>query len=150
MVNPGAVSNDGTNGNQESLIASGDLQGQIFLQDKSDSLSQQSGFDTNIPTDKSEDSVVLFDGNDGVTNVAPPNFPNPLRVLFPGGLPEFDPYGIIRWFTEPTEPLCDHDKFAFCCQMGPPKFIQRTGYPIATDEQKQEVQRRMRKCRQCK
>lgn len=106
-VNSGAVSDDGTNGNQESLIASGDLQGQNFGHGDSDLLSPQGGSDTNIPPDKSKDSAFLFDGNDGVTNVAPLNFPDPLRIFFPNGLPQFDPDGIIQWFAEPTEPSCD-------------------------------------------
>lgn len=142
-----AVSNDGI---KESLIASGDLQGQNSWHDDSDLLSQQGGSDTNIPLDKSKDSIVLFDGNDGETNVAPLNFPNPLRIFFPDGLPQFDPNGVIRWLIEPTEPECDGGKFAFCCQMGPPSFTQRSNDPIATDEQKQETKRRLRKCRNCK
>lgn len=149
-VNPGAVSNDDTNGNQGSLIASGDLQGQNLWHGNSDLLSQLGGYDTYILPDEPKDSIVLFDGNDGVTNVAPPTFPNPLRVFFPDGLPQLDPNGIIRWFTEPKEPWCDDGKFAFCCQVGPPLFKQRKKYPIATEERKQEVERRLRKCRNCK
>lgn len=49
-----AVSVDGTNGNQESLIASGNLQEQNIWPDDSDLFSQPSGSDTNIPLDKSK------------------------------------------------------------------------------------------------
>lgn len=150
-VNPGAaVSNDDTTGDQGSLIASGDLQGKNLWHGDSDLLPQLGGYDTNILPDEPKDSIALFEGNDGVTNVAPPTFPNPLRIFFPDGLPQLDPDGAIRWFTEPKDPSCDDGKFAFCCQMGPPQFIQRKKYPVATEERKQEVQRRLRKCRLCK
>ena len=149
-VNPGAVSNDAIDGIQGSLIASGDLQGQNLWHSDSDFLSQLGEYDTNILPDEPKDSVALFDGNDGVTNVVPQTFPSPLRIFFPDGLPKFDPEGVIRWFTEPKEPSCDDGKFAFCCQMGPPAFQQRKNYPTATDERKQEVKRRLRKCRNCK
>ena len=143
-LNPGAVSNDDTNSNQGSLIAPGDPQGQ------SDLLSQQGGSGTTTLPGNSKDSALLFDGNDGVTNVAPPTFPNPLRIFFPDGLPQFDPNGIIRWFSQPEEPSCDDGKFAFCCQMGPAAFQQKKDRPIATEERKQESTRRLRKCRNCK
>ena len=150
VVNPGEVTNDDTIGNQGSPIASGNLQGQNLWQGDFDLLSQLGGYDTNILPDEAKDSIALFEGNDGIQNVAPPTFPNPLRIFFPGGLPQFDTYGVIRWFTEPTEPSCDDGKFAFCCQLGPPLFKQRKKYPIATEARKQEVQRRLRKCRNCK
>lgn len=149
-INPDAVSNDDTNGNQGSLIASGNLQGQNLWHGDSVLPSQLGGYDTNILSDQPKDSIVLFDGNDGVTNIAPPTFPNPLRIFFPNGLPEFDPSGVIRWFTEPKEPSCDDDKFSFCCQVGPPIFTQKKQSPIATEERKQEIQRRLRKCLKCK
>lgn len=94
-VNPDAVSNDVTNGNQGSMIASGNLQVQNLWHGDSDLLSQPGVNDRNILPDEPKDSIVLFDGNDGVTNVAPPTFPNPLRIFFPNGLPEFDPSGVI-------------------------------------------------------
>lgn len=147
----GAVSSDVKNWNQGSLIASGSLQGPNLWPGNSNlRLSNQGGSDTNTPLDIPKDSALLFDGSDGVTNVAPPTFPNPLRVIFPDGLPQFDPAGAIRWFTEPVKPQCDNGKFAFCCQEGPPGFQQKKDKPPATQERKEEIRRRLRKCRNCK
>ena len=149
-LNPGAVSNDDTNSNQGSLIAPGNPQGQNLWLGDINLPAQQAGSDTNILPDNSKDSALLPDGNDGVTNVAPPNFPDPLRIFFPDGLPQFDPNGIIRWFSQSEEPSCDDGKFAFCCQMGAPAFHQKKDRPIPTEERKQEITRRLRKCRNCK
>lgn len=77
-----------------------------------------------------------MDQNEGVTNVALPQFPDVLRVFFPDGLTQFDANGITRWFTEPTEPDGGDSKFPFCCQMGPPGFTQRKNDPSATDADK--------------
>lgn len=146
----GAKSSDVPNWDQGSLIASGDPQGQNLWLGDSNLLSHQGGSDTNILPDTSKDSAFQFDGNDGVTNVVPPAFPIPLRIFFPNGLPQFDPDGVIRWFTQPQQPGCDDGKFAFCCQLGPSSFRQMKNKPIATEEQKQENERRLRKCRNCK
>lgn len=151
LTTPGAVFSDVTYWNQGSLIASGSPQGQnLSPGDSNVLLSNQGGSDTKILPDIPKDSALLYDGNDGVTNIAPPNFPNPLRIFFPNGLPQFDPNGVIRWFTEPEEPVCDNGKFAFCCQQGPAAFQQKKARPPATQEQKQEYTRRLRKCRNCK
>lgn len=149
-LNPGAVSSDVTNSNRGGLIASGDAQGQNLWLGDPYLLSHQGGSDSDTLPDHSKDSAFLFDGNDGVTNIAPPTFPNPLHIFFPEGLPQFDPDGITRWFTEPMEPSCDNGKFAFCCQKAPSVFHQRKDRPIATEEQKEEYKRRMKKCRNCK
>lgn len=150
LTTPGAVPGDVTNWNQGSLIASGSPQGQnLWPGDSNLLLSDQGGSDTNILPDVPKDSALLFDGNDGVTNVVP-TFPSPLRIFFPDGLPQLDLDGVIRWFTEPHQPLCDSGKFAFCCQQGPPAFQQRKDKPPATQERKEEVKRRLRKCRICK
>lgn len=151
LSTPGAVSSDVTSWNQGSLIASGSPQGPNLWPGNSNLLiSNQGGSDTNTPPDIPKDSALLFDGNDGVTDVAPPNFPNPLRIFFPDGLPQFDPAGVIRWFTQPHKPRCDNGKFAFCCQQGPPNFQQKKDKPPATQERREEIKRRLRKCRNCK
>lgn len=143
-------SSDFTNWDQGRLIASGVPQGQKLWLGDSNLFSHQGGSVTNIPPDTSKDSALQFDGNDGVTNVVPPNFPNLLRTFFPNGIPQFDPDGVNRWFTRPQQPGCDDGKFAFCCQLGPPRFRQNNDKPIATEAQKQEIERRLRKCRICK
>lgn len=145
-----ADSSDVTNWDHGRLIASGVPQDQNLWLGDSNLLSHQGGSVTNFLPDTSKDSAFQFDGNDGVTNVVPPTFPNPLRIFFPNGLPQFDPDGVIRWFTQPQQPGCDDGKFAFCCQLGPSSFRQMKDKPIATEEQKQEIGRRLRKCRICK
>lgn len=100
--------------------------------------------------DGSQDSALLFDGNDGVTNVLPP-LGNPLRDIFPYGFPEFpDPEGILRWLFKPKRPDCDNGKFLFCCQLGPPRPLLDPNTPFESPERMAERQTRMRECVPCK
>ena len=105
--------------------------------------------DINTLSDDSQDTAFRVDGTGGVTDVLP-SFPAPLIRFFPEGLPEFDPYGVIRWFSQLEQPTCDQGKFAFCCQRGPPKFQREQGDGDPTAEKLDEVAQRMRKCLDCK
>lgn len=105
--------------------------------------------DINTLSGGSQDTAFRDDGTGGVTDVSP-SFPAPLIDFFPRGLPEFDPNGVIRWFTRPEQPICDQGKFAFCCQLGPAQFQRSRKYSTPTEEQQAEKAQRMRKCRDCK
>lgn len=105
--------------------------------------------DINTLSGGSQDTAFRDDGTGGVTDVIP-SFPAPLINFFPSGLPEFDPNGVIRWFTRLEQPICDQGKFAFCCQQGPARFQRSQKYSTSTEEQKAEKAQRMRKCQDCK
>lgn len=100
--------------------------------------------------DSSQDSALLFDGNDGVTNVLPP-LGIPAPDIFPNGFPKFiDPDGILRWLNKPKRPDCDNGKFLFCCQLGPPRPLLDPNTPYESAERMAERQTRMRECVPCK
>ncbi|MCJ1342286.1 hypothetical protein MMC31_000467, partial [Peltigera leucophlebia] len=70
--------------------------------------------ETNSLLGSSQDSALLFDGDDGVTNVLP-SLGIPVPDIFPNGFPKFiDPEGILRWLNKPEKPDCDN---AFGCYL---------------------------------
>lgn len=170
-LNPTRESSDLTNPDQQSLIAfqssssTPSDQGSIPFKDIANN---QADFlagnlspnhlklftDSVVPNinplrDSSQDTAFRVDGAGGATDIVP-SFPAPLVHFFPNGLPEFDPEGVIRWFTRPEQPICDEGKFAFCCQQGPPQFLWRQKEGNPTEENRAERAQRMRKCRNCK
>lgn len=106
--------------------------------------------DINKSLDGSQDSALLFDGNDGVTDVLPP-LGIPIPDIFPAGFPKFiDPEGILRWLNKPKRSDCDNGKFLFCCQLGPPRPLLNPSTPYESPERMAERQTRMRECVPCK
>lgn len=167
-LNPTSDTSDLANPDQQSLIAFQSTSGTPSDQGSKPIASNQADFlagnlspnnlrlfsdsvvpDINTLSDGSQDTAFRVDGTGGVTDVLP-SFPAPLIDFFPRGLPEFDPDGVIRWFSEPEKPICDQDKFALCCQQGPARFQRGRGEGTPTEEQKAEHAQRMRKCRDCK
>lgn len=167
-LNPTSDTSDLANPDQQSLIAFQSTSGTPSDQGPKPIASNQADFlagnlspnnlrlfsdsvvpDINTLSDGSQDTAFRDDGTGGVTDVLP-SFPAPLIDFFPKGLPEFDPDGVIRWFSQPENPICDQGKFAFCCQRGPPRFQRARGGGDPTEEQKAEHAQRMRKCRDCK
>lgn len=137
--------------NRITNINSIDLQAGNLWPNRLTSGSASAGADNNTPLHNSQNSALLFDddtGSGAVTDVLR-SFPAPLIDFFPNGLPEFDPYGVIRWFNRPTKPKCDKGKFAFCCQLGPAQLQQRKSVAPPTAEQRAERAQRLRKCRNC-
>lgn len=106
----------------------------------------------------SQDSALIpFDENGGLTNVIP-SFPSlPQLNIFPqGGNPDPDPKippdTQTDSPTERKEPECKDDKFAFCCQEGPPvRGPNKTGIdsPEVLRERERERKSRLRDCRKC-
>lgn len=106
--------------------------------------------DNNNLLDSSQNSALLFDGDNGVTNVLPP-LGIPIPDIFPNGFPKFiDPDGILRWLNKPKKPDCDNGKSLFCCQLGPPRPLVDPKIPYETAERMAERQTRMRECVPCK
>lgn len=104
----------------------------------------------------SQDSALVpFDENGGLTNVIP-SFPSlPQLNIFPQGSkadPKIPPDTQTDSPTERKEPNCKDDKFAFCCQKGPPvRGPNKTGIdsPEVLLERKRERKSRLRNCRKC-
>lgn len=103
------------------------------------------------PLDKSQDSALLFDGNDGVTDPVLPTFDIPVPDIFPNSFPHFiDPDSILRWLTKPKMSDCDAGKCLFCCRLGPPRPLLDPNTPYESAERMVERQTRMRECVPCK
>lgn len=101
-----------------------------------------------------DSAFVPFDENGGLTDVIPslPPFPQ-LNNIFPQGN---HPDPKVPQDTQTDEivrkkPDCNHGKFAFCCQQGPPeRGVNTKGVPPEELRRRRDERKsRLRKCRNC-
>lgn len=99
-------------------------------------------------------ALVALDENGGFTDVFPsfPSFPQ-LNILPQSGKsdPEIPSNTHTDSKTERKEPHCQHGKFAFCCQRGPPsRGANKVGIsPDVLRERERERKSRLSKCKKC-
>lgn len=104
----------------------------------------------------SQDSALVpFDENGGLTNVIQsfPSFPQ-LNIFPQGGDPDpqIPPDTQTNSPTEREEPDCKDEKFAFCCQQGPPaRGPNKVGIlsPEVLLERERERKSRLGNCKKC-
>lgn len=127
-----------------------DLQGEGLSPNQFNFFPGPAESDPNTLQDSPQESTLLFNGKDGITNVLSP-LGIPIPNIFPNWFPEFpDPEGILRWLKKPKRPDCDNGQFLFCCQLGPRRPLLDPNTPYESAERMAESQTRIRECVPCR